>query len=326
MLALARTITAGLVAAVLILGTTAAPQTYPEKPLRWIVPYPPGGGSDFFARTVTEKLSAQLGQRILVENRPGAATMIGAQEVASAPADGYTVLQGDGATYAINPALYKKMPYDPKRQLAPVSLTARFAMLLVVNPTVLQVNSVKQFIERAKKEQGKLSYASVGAGSPHHLAMELFAQKGGVQLLHVPYKGAAPAVQDLLGGHVPAMFLDLATAAPHLKGGRIQALGVAADKRIPQLPEVPTIREAGVAGFEAWAWQGLSVPAGTPTQIIAKLNAEYQKAIADPAIRQKLIDAGIEPLHSGPDQMGAYIASEKEKWAKVIRAGNVTAD
>jgi tripartite-type tricarboxylate transporter receptor subunit TctC len=320
------TVTPCMIAAAFVLGTAAAAQTYPSKPIRWIVPYPPGGGSDFFARAVAEKLSAQLGQRMVIDNRPGAATMIGAHEAATSPPDGYTVLQGDGSTYAINPSVYKKMTYDPKTQLAPVSLTARFAMLLVVNPTVIQVNSVKQFIDRARKEPGKLSYASVGTGTPHHLAMELFQQKTGIQLLHVPYKGAAPAVQDLLGGHLPAMFLDMATAAPHLKSGRLKALGVAADKRIAQLPDVPTIREAGVPGFEAWAWQGLSVPAGTPKEVIAKLNAEYQKAIADPAVRQKLVEAGIEPVHSTPEQMAAYIASETAKWAKVIKAANITAD
>jgi len=318
MLSLARTVVIGCFAAALA-------QTYPSKPIRWIIPYPAGGGSDFFGRTVTAKLAEQLGQTIIIDNRPGAATMIGAQEAAKSPSDGYTVLQGDAPTFAVNPSVYKTMPYDPQKDLAPVTLTARFAMLLVVNPQVLKASSVKEFIERAKKDPSGLSFASVGTGTTHHLAMELFRQQAGIQLVHVPYKGAAPAVQDLIAGHIPTMFLDMATAAPHLKSGRIKALGVAADKRIPNLPEVPTIQEAGLPGFEAWAWQGLAVPAGTPKEVIAKLNAEYQKAIQDSAVRKKLIDAGIEPVHSTPEQMAAYIRSETAKWARVVKEANITA-
>ena len=320
-----RTVVACVIASSLIIATAALAQTYPAKPIRWIIPYPAGGGSDFFGRTVTARLSEQLGQMIIIENRPGAATIIGAQEAAKSPPDGYTVLQGDSPTFAVNPSIYKALPYDPQKDFATVTLTARFAMLLVVNPAVLKVNSVKEFIDFARKESGKLSYASVGTGTAHHLAMELFRQQAGIELIHVPYKGAAPAVQDLIAGHIPTMFLDMATAAPHLKSGKIKALGVAADKRIANLPEVPTIQEAGVPGFEAWAWQGIVVPAGTPREAIAKLNAEYKKAIEAPAVRQKLIDAGIEPLHSTPEQMAAYIKSETAKWAKVVKQANITA-
>jgi tripartite-type tricarboxylate transporter receptor subunit TctC len=312
-------------AAALIFGSMALAQTYPSKPIRWIIPYPAGGGSDFFGRTVTPKLSEELGQAIIIDNRPGAATMIGAQEAARSSPDGYTVLQGDSPTYAVNPSVYKTMQYDPQKDFAPITLTARFAMLLVVNPNAMRVNSVKEFIDLAKREPGKVSFASVGIGTSHHLAMELFKQQAGIQLIHVPYKGAAPAVQDLVAGHVPIMFLDMATAAPHLKSGRIKALGVAADKRIPNLPQVPTIQEVGLPGFEAWAWQGLAVPAGTPREVIAKLNAAYQKASQDPTVRQKLIDAGIEPLYSTPEQMAAYIKSETAKWAKVVKEANITA-
>jgi tripartite-type tricarboxylate transporter receptor subunit TctC len=314
-----------LAAAVFLFGEAAPAQTYPSKPIRWIIPYPAGGGSDFFGRTVTTRLAEQLGQTIVIDNRPGAATMIGAQEAAKAPPDGYTVLQGDSPTFAVNPSVYKTMPYDPQKDFAPVTLTARFAMLLVVNPTALKVNSVKEFIDIAKKEPGKLSFASVGIGTTHHLAMELFKQQAGIELVHVPYKGAAPAVQDLLAGHVPSMFLDMATAVPHLKSGRIKALGVAASQRIANLADVPTIREAGLSGVEVWAWQGVAVPAGTPKQVIAKLNAEYEKAIRDPAVRQKLIDAGIEPMHSTPEEMASHIKGETAKWAKVVKEARITA-
>jgi tripartite-type tricarboxylate transporter receptor subunit TctC len=188
----------------------------------------------------------------------------------------------------------------------------------------LNVGSVKEFIEQAKKSSKPLIFASVGSGTTHHLAMELFMQQAGIQLSHVPYKGSAPAIQDLMGGHVPVMFLDMATALPNLKSGRIKAIGVASSQRLPALPDVPTIQESGVPGFEAWAWQGLAVPAGTPKEVIARLNAEYLKATQDRALRQKLTDAGIEPVHSSPEQMAAYIRSETDKWEKVVRKANIT--
>jgi tripartite-type tricarboxylate transporter receptor subunit TctC len=313
-------------ATALSLATAAFAQGYPSKPIRWIVPYPAGGGSDFFARTVTEKLSAQLGQTVVIDNRPGAATIVGAQEAARSAADGYTVFQGDSPTYAVNPSLYKKLPYNPQKDFAPVTLSARYAMVLVVNPATLNVASVKDFIELAKKAAKPISFASVGSGTTHHLAMELFMQQSGIQLSHVPYKGSAPAIQDLMGGHVPVMFLDMATALPNLKSGRIKAIGVASGQRLPSLPNVPTIQESGLAGFEAWAWQGLAVPVGTPKDVISKLNAEFGKAAQDRTVRQKLADAGIEPLHGTPEQMAAYIKSETQKWEKVIRKANITVE
>ncbi len=322
---------APMIAALLLAATTvAAPpanaQAYPAKPVSLIVPYPPGGGTDFFARTVGQKMAESLGQSVIVDNRPGAATIIGAQMVAKAPADGYTVLLGDTATYAVNPSLYKKLPYDPLKDFAPVSLTGRFALLLVVNPSAIGVNSVKELIEQARKQPGKINYASPGPGSPHHLAMELFKQQAGIDLTHVPYKGAAPAVQDLLGGRVPVMFLDLAAGAPQIKGGKLKALGVASPKRIAALPDLTTIDQSGVAGFEAWAWQGLVVPAATPNEVVAKLHAVYVKAINDPTVRQRIVEAGIEPLQSTSQQLADYIKSETTKWAKVIKDGNITVE
>jgi tripartite-type tricarboxylate transporter receptor subunit TctC len=304
-------------------SSNALAHTYPSKPIRLIVPYPPGGGTDFFARLVGAKMSVHIGQPIVVENRPGAATIIGAEAAARAAPDGYTVLLADSTTLAVNPSLYKKLPYDPQKDFLPISMTARFAMLLVVNPSLTKAASVKEFIAEAKRDPGKINFASVGAGTTHHLAMELFKQQTGISLNHIPYKGAAPAVQDLVGGQVPVMFLDLAAGGPQIRAGKIKALAVASARRISALPDVPTVAESGVPGFEAWAWQGLVVPAGTPEEVMARLHVEYSKAVGDPAVRQKLIDAGVEPLTSTPEELAAYIRSETAKWAKVVKEANI---
>lgn len=304
-------------------------QVYPARQIRLVVPYPAGGGTDFFARAVGAQLALQLGQQIVIDNRPGAGTIIGADSVAKSAPDGYTILLGDTATFAVNPTLYKKLPYDPQKDFAPVSLTGRFALLLVVNPAKLAAGSVKDLVEEARKAPGRLDYASPGPGSPHHLAMEMFKQRTQTQLTHVPYKGAAPAVQDLLSGHIPLMFLDLAAGAPQVKAGKLRALAVASDKRIAALPDLPTVAESGVAelaGFEAWAWQAFAVPAGTPKDVIARLNAEFRKAVGIPEIRQKLIDAGIDPLQSTPEDAGAYMRSETAKWAKVIGDARISVE
>ena len=309
-----------------LLTCMAHAQVYPAKPLRLVVPYPAGGGTDFFARTVGAQLSTQLGQPIVVENRPGAATIVGAEAVAKSAPDGYTLLLGDTATFAVNSSLYKKLPYDPQKDFVPVSLTGRFALLLVVNPTRLTANTVQELVEEAKKAPGKIDYASPGPGSPHHLAMEMFKQRTGTQFTHVPYKGAGPAIQDLLGGQVSLMLLDLAAGAPQIKSGKLKALAVASDRRIQALPDLPTVAESGLAGFEAWAWQALAVPAGTPRAIVERLNAEFRKAIGTPEIRQKLIDAGIDALQSSPEEATAYAKSETAKWAKVIADGRITVE
>ena len=206
-----------------------------------------------------------------------------------------------------------------------MTLTARFAMLLVVNPNV-KSRSVKEFIEEVRNAQGKMSYASVGAGTTHHLTMELFLQRAGVKMNHIPYKGASPAVQDVVSGQVPAMFVDLASGSPMIKAGKLKVLAVASTNRISALPDVPTFAEQGVPNFEAWAWQGLAVPAGTPKDIIARLNSEYAKAVADPAVHKKLVEAGVEPVTSTPEQMAAYVKSETAKWAQVIKLAEIKID
>ena len=326
MLHIVRAIAAGLSAIAMFASAPVHAQVYPAKQIRLVVPYPAGGGTDFFARTVGAQLASQIGQPVVIENRPGPATIVGAEAVAKSPADGYTLLLGDTATFAVNPTLYKKLPYDPIRDFAPISMTGRFALLLVVNPSRLAVTSVRSLIDEAKKSPGRIDFASPGQGSPHHLAMEMFKQRTETQFTHVPYKGAAPAVQDMLGGQIPLMFLDLATGAPHLKAGKLRALAVASDKRIAALPDLMTVGEAGVAGFEAWAWQALVVPSATPSEIVSRLNAEFRKAINTPEIRQKLIDFGIDPLQSSPQDASAYFRSETAKWAKVIADGRISVE
>jgi len=319
--------TLAIAAAVLAFPFTSSfAQSYPTKPVRLIVPYAAGGGTDFFARTVGQKLGEGLGQTVVVENKPGGATIIGGDAAAKALPDGYTALVADSTTLAVNPSLYKKLPFDPAKDLAPVTLTARFAMLLVVNPSLVKATTVSQFVEEAKRAQGQMSYASVGAGTTHHLTMELFLQRVGMKMSHIPYKGAGPAIQDVVGGQVPVMFVDLAAGSPMIKAGKLRALAVASPKRIAALPDVPTFAEQGIPNFEAWAWQGLAVPAGTPKDIISRLNAEYAKAIADPQVRQKLVDAGIEPVTSTPEQMAAYILTETAKWAQVIKQADIKVD
>ena len=229
---------------------------------------------------------------------------------------------GDTGTFAVNPSLYKQLAYNPQKDFEPITLTGRFALLLVANPSV-PANSVKELIALAKAKPGSLNYGSPGAGSPHHLAMEMFKQRAGIDIVHVPYKGVAPAVQDLLGGQIPFMFLDLATGGPLIKSGKVKALAVASPKRIAPLPDLPTIAESGVPDFEAWAWQGLVAPARTPKEIIAQLNDAYGKAINDPGVRQKIVEAGIEPLHGTPQQLTDYVTSETAKWAKVVREANI---
>lgn len=301
-------------------------QTYPTRPVRVIVPYPAGGATDFFARTVFTRMSEGLGQQVVVENRPGAGTAIGASEVARAAHDGYTLLLGDAGTYAYNPTLYKKLSYDPVKDFAPVSLTGRFALILAVNPKTMPVTSLKEFVERVKRNPGKIDYGAPGPGAPLHLAMELFRKTADLNMTPIPYKGGADAMADLIGGRIPAMFLDIASGLPQIKGGKVRPIAVASEKRVAALPEVPTVGEQGYPGFEAWAWQGFVTPAGTPRPVIARLHAEFVKVMADSTIKQRLSESGFEPQVSTPEQFSAYMKSEIAKWAKVIRDSNISLD
>jgi len=303
-------------------GTASAQSAYPTKPIRMIVPYAAGGGTDFFARAVGTSMSNVLGQPLVIENRPGAGTIIGAEAVAKAEPDGYTLLLGDTSTYASNQGLYRKLPYNALKDFAPITLTGRFAVVLLVNTDKLKVNSVAELIELAKKEPGKIDYASAGVGSPFHLAAELFAQTAGIKLNHVPYKGAGPAVQDLVGGQIGMMFVDYATGRSQLASKNIKAIGVASPGEFSMLPGVPPIAVT-LPGYEAWAWQGFSAPAKTSPDVVNKVNTAYAKAVSDAGLKKKLNDAGIDVLQSSPEEMAKYLASETAKWDKVIKAANI---
>ncbi|ARU05436.1 ABC transporter substrate-binding protein [Comamonas serinivorans] len=294
-----------------------AQAAYPSKPITWIVPYSPGGGTDFVARAVSIEVGKRVGQSVVVDNRPGAATIVGAQLAARAPADGYTVFHADNGSLVFNPALYAKLPYKVA-DFAPIGLMARFPLLLVSNPTTGYATA-QAVIAAAKADPQKVQFASPGAGGPHHLAMELIKSRAGFEAAHIPYKGAAPAVQDVLAGRIAVMMLDTAAALPHLKGGKLKALAVASAKRLPQFPEVPTFQELGVPGVEVYAWQGLVVPAATPEAVRQKLSSELQQAMAAPAVHKALTEFGLEPIPSDAAGMARYIESETKLWHALIR-------
>lgn len=310
---------AALLGALLSLATSFAvhaAEDYPTRPISWIVAYPAGGGSDFLARTVAQRLSKRLGQSVVIDNRPGAGTIVGAQAASKATSDGYTIFTADNGSLVFNPALYAQLPYKPA-DFAPVGLMARFPLLLVSHPTKGFANT-KAMVDAAKADPKKVNFASPGAGSPHHLAMELLKSRAGFDAEHVAYKGAAPAVQDLLGGQIPMMILDTATALPHLKAGTLKPLAVAAATRLPQYPDVPTFKELGY-DVEVYAWQGLVVPAATPQAVRDKLGQELQKVLADPEVIKALTDFGLEVTPSDAKQMGAFAEAETKVWHPLIR-------
>jgi tripartite-type tricarboxylate transporter receptor subunit TctC len=303
----------------------AAAQTYPDKPIKLVVSLAPGGGVDFFGRTLAPKLSEILGQPVVVENRAGGGTNIAADLVAHAAPDGYTLLLSSVTTFAINPTLFKTLSYDAVKDLTPVSLSGTFRFLLVSNAD-FPVDSLSKFVSYAKANPKQVSFASAGPGSPHQLAMELFTRRTGIELVHVPYRGAGPAVQDLIAGHVPVMFLDVATALPYIKSGRIRALGAASAQRLDVLPGVPTISESGVPGYEASSWLGIVAPAKTPARIIAQLNAAVNRVLSDPDVKGRLAAAGADTTPGTPQAFTAYQASEIRKWGDIIKSANITPD
>ncbi|HET7671028.1 MAG TPA: tripartite tricarboxylate transporter substrate binding protein [Burkholderiales bacterium] len=307
--------------AALIVSSSALAQTFPAKPVRVVVPFPPGGGTDIVARTVTPKMAEILGQPFIVENRAGAGGNIGTDAVAKSPADGYTLLMASAST-AINTTLVPNLSWDFSRDFAPVVLLVVNNHLLAAHPSV-PANNVQELLALAKAKPGHVTYASYGSGSSAHLSAELFKSMAGVDLLHIPYKGAAPAVNDLLGGQVNIVFADVAAMLSHVKSGKLKALGIGSTKRFEGLPDVPTIAESGVPGFEAGGFLGLVAPAGTPPAVINALNAAGQKSLALPDVRERLLGLASPPVGGSPEQFAAHIKREIDKWARVIRTANI---
>jgi tripartite-type tricarboxylate transporter receptor subunit TctC len=300
----------------------AQAQPYPAKPVRIVVPFPAGGNADIFARAFAQKLGDAWKQTPIVDNRAGAAGIIGTQFVARSPADGYTLLFGTTGTHTTNPAVYAKLPYDPVKDFAPVSNFADSPFLLVVHPSV-PAHTLQGLVALAKSRPGQLDYASFGAGSSAHLAGEMLRTMAGINIVHVAYKGGPPAVTDLVGGHVSLMFNSLPAVLPLVKAERLRALAVASARRAPTLPELPTFAEAGLAGFEAGSWYGVLAPAGTPREAITKLHAETVRMLALPDIRQKLATEGAEAIGNTPEEFAAQIQRDMARWAKVARDAKI---
>ena len=317
-----------VLAAVIAIGAVApvaAQGTYPTKPVRLVVPFPAGGTTDILARAVAQKLSETWGQQVIVDNRPGAGGNIGSELVAKSPPDGYTLLMGTVGTHAINPSLYAKMPYDHVKDFVPVILVAGVPNVLVVNPS-LPVNSVQELIAYAKANPNKLNFASSGNGTSIHLSGELFKTMTGVQMTHVPYKGSAPALSDLVGGQVQLMFDNLPSSLAFIKANRLRALAVTSTTRAPALPDVPTMVEAGVPNFEASSWFGMLAPAGTPPDIVARINGDVAKWLATPEAREKMMAQGAMAIGGSPDDFARHIAAETAKWAKVVKESGAKVD
>jgi len=307
-----------------LLPALAAAQAYPAKPIRWIVPFAPGGPTDLLARAVGQKLSEAWGQPVLVENKPGAAGNLGVDLAAKAPADGYTLVVVPTGNIVVNPTLFPNLPYKAA-DLAPVTMMATVENVLVVNPGV-PANSMQELVALARAKPGNLSFASPGAGSQAHLAGEFIKLAAGVDLTHVPYKGTGPALNDLLGGQVSMMFSQMSSALPHIRAGKLRAIGAASVKRSPLMPDLPTIAEQGFPGFEATSWYALMVAAGTPQEVIAKLNAETVRILRLPELREKLSGLGAEAVGNSPAELAATIQKESARWAEVIRKQGIKAE
>jgi len=308
---------AALLAGLLVAGAAHA-QDYPSRPITLVVPYAAGGGNDVMARIVAEKMSRTLGQQIVIENRGGAGGSIATRQVAKAAPDGYTLGLGGTGTLAINPTLYHNVGYDPRKDFAPIGLIATSALVVLVNPQVA-ATSVPELIALAKREPGKLNYASAGVGSGIHLGAELFATMAGIKLTHVPYKGSSPALTDLIGGHVSIYFSSLPPAIALVKDGKVRALGVTGSKRSGIFPDLPTVAEAALPGYEAVLHYGIVAPAGTPRPIVDKLNAALTAALAEPDVRERIVADGAEPLAGTPEDYAADIDREETKWSAIVK-------
>lgn len=305
-------------------ASLAGAQTYPSKAIRIVVPFPAGGTSDILARALGQKLSEEWKQPVIVDNRPGAGANIGAEIVVKSPPDGYTLLLAS-TIHTINPSLYRKLAYDPVRDFAPITLIALTSQVLVVHPS-LPVSSVKELVTYAKKRPGQIHYSSAGNGSQPHLTAELFKSRTGIDIVHVPYKGAPPAMNDLLAGHVALSFATSPSAVPQVKNGKLRALAVSTAKRIAALPNVPTLDESGLAGFEASGSNGLVGPAGMPTAVVEKMNAAVVRIVKEPAMSKFLSEQGAEPYTNTPAEYAAYIKAEVAKWAKAVKDSGARVD
>lgn len=312
-----------LAAALLAASPLAAAQDYPVKPIRLVVPFTPGGSTDILARMVGQKLSDAFGQQVIIDNRPGAGGNIGVEIVSKSPPDGYTLVMGHIGTFGVNPSLYPKLPYDPIKDFQPITLVAMVPNLMSVNPK-LPAKSVKEFIALAKAKPGTLNFGSGGNGSAAHLAGEYFKLLTKTDIVHIPYKGTAPGITDLIAGNISMMITGVPPQLAHVKSGRLRPLAVATAKRLPLLPELPTIAEAGVAGYEATQWYGVLAPAKTPEAIVARLNAEIVKALRGADIKERLSAEAAEPVGNTPEQFAAHIKAEIARWAPVIKASGAT--
>ena len=308
--------------AAIAMPATVLAQAYPSKQIRMIVPFPPGGGVDFAARVVGKQLAERLGQQVLIDNRPGANGIVGLEILKQAPADGYTLATASQGPLSINPSLYPKLQYDSLKDFAPLSNVVNFPLLLVVHPS-LPVKSVTEMIALARKNPEQLTYSHPGAGNSGHLAGELFNSMAKIKILAVPYKGTAPSVIALLSGEVQLTSRSIPTVLPHVRAGRLRALGVGNAQRVPSLPEFPTIAESGLPGYEAYAWGGMLAPAGTPKDIIARLNKEIVASIRTKEVSDQLLKEGTVPTPSTPEEFGAYIKAEIDKWGAVVRMANI---
>ncbi len=300
-------------------------QAYPNRTIRLVVPFPAGGTTDILARAAAQKLTESLGEPVVVDNRPGAAGNIGSDIVAKSAPDGYTLLMGTVGTHAINPGLYSKMPYDHVKDFTPIVLVAAVPNVLVVNPSV-PVNSVGDLIKLAKAKPGAINFASSGSGTSIHLSGELFKTMSHVDMTHVPYKGSSPALTDLMGGQVQVMFDNLPSSLALIKAGKLRAVAVTSLKRAPALPDVPTISESGLPGFEASSWFGILGPAGTPPPVVARINSEVNKWLQSPEAREQLLAQGAEAAGGTPENFASHIRAETDKWAKVVKASGAKVD
>ena len=320
-------VAAALTVAFVLVATTAVPvgaQTYPTRPIHLILPYPPGGATDVIGRIVSQLLGERLGQPLVPENRPGAAANIGSEIVARAKPDGYTILLG-GPALTISPSLYKKLNYDPIKDLMPITPVVVGHYVLIVRPS-LPVQTLKQFVEYAKARPGKLSFGSGGMGSPSHLAGELFRSLAGLEIVHVPYKGVNQAMIGMMSNEIDMVVMGTTAAVPQIKAGKVRPLAVLTEPRLPYLPDVPTAREAGIANYEVLAWNGLLAPAGTPSEIIARVSSEWAKVAFLPDTKEKIQKAGFEPMAEKPEKFGIFIKDEVERWRKVVKEGNISAE